>query len=112
MAQQQAAAIPAVSGPNRYPGKQGEHGGGKGILQKDGQIKSLGGKLAPKPPHPGQALVPPLLLVEHDPIHLGAGGKDIRHPGVGQDGYLGGGKILPDGPHRRGGHDGVADPVG
>jgi hypothetical protein len=45
-------------------------------------------------------------------IDMGAGPEDVGHPRVGENGDMGLGKIGADGPHRRGGHDRITDPVG
>ncbi|MCI5119798.1 MAG: hypothetical protein D3908_01130 [Candidatus Electrothrix sp. AUS4] len=59
-----------------------------------------------------KSLVVPLLIIDKNMVDMGAGPENIRDPGQGQQGDLGVREVVADAAHRRGGHDGIADPVG
>ena len=56
--------------------------------------------------------MPSLLIIDEDIIDMRAGPEDIRDPGQGQQGDPGLGEVMADTAYGRGGHDGIADPVG
>ena len=110
--EQGTAQVPAVAGPAGNPGPPGEKGGFEGVLQENGEIEFFFPQFRRQTQHSLDSGVTAAFFIKNDLIDMGTGDKDIRHPGVDQNGDMGLGKILPNGAHRRGGHHRVADPVG
>ena len=112
MGKENTSPVGIVSGPYRYTREPGNNGCFYGVLEKDGQVKTLDFQFPGKSVLPGDSMMNTVILIDYNFVDFRADPVGLGYPGFCKHAYFRTGDSLPDRSNGRQCHYNIAYPVG